>query len=174
MLRSALLSAVVGLSLLSTGCGPIEREMTHKMTFTVETSGDTCGVDSFEVDLGEDADFTQYQKNITGLEVKSIKVTVLNPKTREDAVATKASGSVSVSAPGSTEKVAVGGFTDVSLTEGSSATPNVDAAGSARLGTLLLAAPHKATLHFEGCVDQTPAGFEVEAEVTYIVKASLI
>jgi len=165
--------AFAAVLLTTTGCG-ISGTTTKKLTFHVNAETDPCGSDSEELDLGGEDFFNDYKDKIDSVTVKSAKITIVNPKTREDSVATMAHGTVSIQETSTDEKATFSTFSDVALTQDNSADLSVEPEASTRVSKAVLKEPHKLLVTAEGCADAAPAYFDFELEVTFDVTAHLL
>jgi hypothetical protein len=93
------LFVVFGFSMILEGCNCAGSEFTTRRTFSVHASASDalCQTERSEVNLGQDASFTDAKSFISRIELRKLSVQVTNPKTRDDSVVSKAHGSVQVS-----------------------------------------------------------------------------
>jgi len=170
MLRIALLAVV---TLGSVGCGEIQIPITRTKTFVIETQTEPCGV--YEVSESLDTeDARPYLARVDLVEVREVKLAITNPATLTDSVATVMSGSLQVAAPESADFLTLVEHTEVPVVEGEILPlPAINADGAALVSDLVVAPPHALKLRAQGCFDQAPAGVELTATITYVLRGNL-
>lgn len=170
MVRAALASLV---ALTLVGCGELEIPITRTKTFVVESAGATCASVIHEESLDTD-EARPYLDKLTAVEIREVSLSITHTNTTGDSVATSMTGSLSVAAPGSDAFTTLLDPTTAPIALGAvEPLPTVNAQGAQLAGSLVMTPPHGLQLKAEGCFDQTPAGVEFEATITYVLRGSL-
>ncbi len=159
------------------GCGPYEVPITRTYTFSVNAAeGPLCQQAAGQLlDLSNDKDFQDNKNRISRIEITELRVTITDPQTQADSVATQASGTVIVAASQSgAGAVTLGTYQPVNLTQGATRLIKVDQAGADTLVKLIQTEPYQAWVWAEGCVDQLPAHFQFQVQVSFSVFVRLI
>lgn len=163
-----LIPLLAGLLLTLPGCNCFGREFTETYTFNVraESTAPLCATQRLQVNLGADESFNSVKQYVKRVDVRKLEVAVTNPKTRQDSVATKASGSVSVSDTESGTQFTLATYGDVPIAAGSVREVPVDATAEKELSRLIRTAPNAFWVTADGCNDAVPAFYDFEVRLT--------
>lgn len=158
------------------GCNCTGREFTVKRTFSVtqEVESAACATESRTVNLQDDAAFSDLKNNLGKVELRKVVVTIVNPKKRDDSVATTAHGTVSVKGSSEGSVLAeLGTYAPMPITAGSTQNIDFDSDASSTLASLALNPPYTFDVVVEGCSDKTTAFYDFEVALTFYVELKL-
>lgn len=163
-----LIPLLAGLLLSLPGCNCFGRELTETYSFSVraEATDPLCATQKYEVNLGADDSFQSVKQFVKRVDVRKLEVAVTNPKTRDDSVATKAGGAVSVSGTEAGALFTLGTYEDVPLAASSRQEIPVDATAEKELSRLIRTAPNTFWVTAEGCNDAVPAFYDFDVLLT--------
>lgn len=163
-----LIPMLAGLLLTLPGCNCFGRELTETFTFSVhaESTDPLCDTQRYEVNLGADDSFKSVKQFVKRVDVRKLEVAVNDPKTRDDSVATKAGGSVSVSDTENGTLFTLGTWEDVPIAVGSRQEIPVDATAEKELSRLIRTAPNTFWVTAQGCNDAVPAFYDFDVLLT--------
>jgi hypothetical protein len=159
--------------LLVTACN-IDQPITKRATFSVNSESELCTTSKKVIDLGDDETFTKYRDQIKSVELQDVTVKITNPKTRDDSAATKAGGTLSLSADEAGTPLTLATYQDLALTAGNSQEITFDGAAATEMARLILDPPNTFYVHSNGCADAVPAFFDFEVAMTLMVHAKLM
>ena len=160
---------VAALALLGTGCGVFGKDFTVSRTVGVHASmtDPACQDDNLTFNLADDKTFNDIKGNVYSMELKKVVVEVVNPKTDDSSVATRANGSISVSAMVGGELLSLGTYQDVPLTAGANQEIPFDKSAAQRTIDLALHPPNTFFITSHGCADAVPAFFDFKVAMTF-------
>lgn len=153
------------------------RDITINKTFNIDASSapanGACSLNTRTIDLTDISIFDSLKDRVTNVEVKHAHITVVDPKTASDSVATSVSGAVWISDVGASERTSLGAFDALALTAGEHKDITLNADGVTRLKTLATNDPWAFDVTAEGCADAYPAHFSLQGEIEANVSFSL-
>lgn len=160
----------VGLGLLVSGCGlgSTDFTMTRTLPIVATTEDPLCTKQRVKVDLSEDAQFREAQGHIGGLTLK--RVTLGVGPVGEGNAAREASGALRVAATESGEAQTLAVFAKLPVETNASQDLALDMFASSALTGLILRAPHVVFVEGEGCSDQAPAFYALDATFVFTVQ----
>jgi hypothetical protein len=172
MNRTILTLAVT--ALLASGCSACAgKEFTVKKTFSVHASATDpqCDVDLREQNMGNDQAFMDLQQYISKIELKKVTISVANPKTSEESVATSGWGEVRISANQSDTALTLAVYDPFPIVAGSTRDITFDQPTADKLSELILQPPHVFWLGSFGCSDANPAFYDIQVALTLYAAA---
>lgn len=158
------------------GCNCTGREFTVRRTFNVtqEVEAAACATESRTVNLQDDSAFSDLKKNLGKVELRKVVVTIVNPKTRGDSVATTGHGTVSVKGESEGSVLAkLGTYEPMPIATGSTQNIDFDSSAASTLASLALNPPYTFDVVVEGCSDRTTAFYDFEVALTFYVELKL-
>jgi hypothetical protein len=158
------------------GCSCAGKEFTVKQSFAVASGADSalCTTNRQTVNLQEDSAFDSLKSNIGKVELQKLVVTILDPNTNGQSVATTGTGAVKVSALSQGAVVAdLGTYSAVPIAAGSTQNITFDPAAASALATLVLDPPNSFDVIADGCNDRVPAFYTFEVVMTFFAELKL-
>jgi len=158
------------------GCNCAGREFTVSKTFSVTQGSEdaVCASRSKTINLQDDSAFNSLKGNIGKVELRKVVVAIVNPKTRDDSVATTGHGTVSVKGSSEGSVVAqLGTYADVPIAVGSSQDIAFDAGAAKALSSLALNPPNTFDIVVEGCSDKNVAFYDFRVDLTFYAEVKL-
>lgn len=155
--------AAVGLC----GCSGIGTDFTVTRTFPVVASeaDPSCATTRGRVNLEDEAAFRDARAHIGGLRLEALTLTV--GTVAEGNVATRADGTLRIAETETGPAQTLGMFAGLAVEENAAQDLAIDMNTSAQLSRLILTPPHVLFVEGEGCSDQRPAIYALEAKLTF-------
>ncbi len=166
---STRLAAMSALSSLLLGCGVFGSDFTVRHTVDIHSASTDplCQSDTLTFNLADNQTFRDLKGNLYSLELKKLRVEVVNPKARDESLATQAHGQITVSAALTETGVTLGTYQDVPLEQGAAQEIVFDKSAAKTLTELALHAPNTFFIDSNGCTDAVPAFFDFEVTMTF-------